>query len=51
MNSTFNQDKSELGILVLAITIEMLAHGHGLLDKHVEIFRNLWRKTLGFQDT
>lgn len=50
MNTTFNQDKSELGILILTITVQMLAHGYGLLDKHVKIFRNLRRKALGFED-
>jgi hypothetical protein len=33
-----DENEAELAVLVLAVALEMLAHGNGLLDQHVEIF-------------
>jgi hypothetical protein len=37
------QNKMELGVHVLAVSLQMLPHGHGLLDQ--EILRNFGAKT------
>ena len=50
MNAGFNENKTELGVLVLAVLLQMLADSHGLLDKAVQILRQLWCETLGAKD-
>ena len=51
MDSRLDQNQAELGILVLAAALEMLADGHGLFDQEVKIFRQLGGQTLLLQDT
>lgn len=38
MDSGFNENEPELAVFVLAVALEMLAHGDRFLDQHVEIF-------------
>lgn len=38
VDAGLNENEPELAVLVLAIALEVLAHGDGLLDQHVEIF-------------
>lgn len=40
MDSAFNQDKSELRVLVLLVAVQVLSHGDSLLDQHVQILRD-----------
>jgi len=41
MNPALNQNQTELGVLVLAIPLQVLADSHSLLDKHIQILRDL----------
>ena len=41
VDSGFDQDESELGVLVLAVALEMLAHGDGLYPQFVNYRSNL----------
>jgi hypothetical protein len=41
MDAAFNQNKAILTILVLAVALQMLAYGYGLLDEAIQIFGNL----------
>lgn len=50
MNSAFNQNQTELRISVLSVPLQMLAHGDGLLDQVVQVFRQVWSKTFGLED-
>ena len=51
VDSGFNQNKSELGVLVLVVSVQMLADGYSLLDKHVQILGDLRGKTVLLQQT
>jgi hypothetical protein len=42
VDSGLNQNEAELSVLVLAVALEMLADGHGLLDELVQILWDLW---------
>jgi hypothetical protein len=37
VNTGFDKNETELGVFVLAVALEMLADGDGLLDEHVKI--------------
>lgn len=41
VDPALDQDEAELGVLVLPVPLKMLADRHGLLDKAVEILRDL----------
>lgn len=41
VDARFDENQSELAVLVLAVHFQMLADLHGLLDEHVQIFRDL----------
>lgn len=45
MNAAFNQDKTVLAILILAIALQMLTNGHRLFDQAVKILRDLGSQT------
>lgn len=45
VNSALDENESKLGVLVLSVTVKVLADGHCLLDKHVEILRNFRSKS------
>ena len=51
MDTALDKNKTELGVLVLAISLKMLANRHGLLDELVKILRKLRGKSLLLQDT
>jgi hypothetical protein len=40
MHAGFDQDKTELRILVLPVALQMLTDRHGLLDKAVQVLRD-----------
>lgn len=50
MDTALDQNQTELGILVLAISLEVLANSDGLLDQVVQIFGQGWGKSLLLQD-
>ena len=39
MNTTLDHNQTELGITILAVTLQMLANGNSLLDQEIHIFR------------
>lgn len=45
MDSGFDQDETELGILVFSANFEVLAHGNRLFDEVPEVLRDGWAKT------
>lgn len=45
VDAGLDQNEAKLGILVATVALEMLAHGDGLLDKHIQVFRDLSGKT------
>lgn len=51
MDSALNKDKSELAILVLSVSLQMLPHVDCLLDQMVEILWNFWGKAVLFEDS
>lgn len=51
VNSWLDQNQTKFGILVLSVSFQMLADGDGTLDHVVNIFREIWGKTLSLQDS
>lgn len=51
MDSALDKDKVKLGVLVLSVLLEMLAHGHSLLDQMVQVLGDLRGHTLGLEDS
>ena len=51
VDTRFNQNKTELGILVLTVAFKMLADGNSLLDQEIEIFGQLGSQSLLLQNT
>ena len=51
MNPRFDQNETKLCISVLSVTLKMFSDRHGLLDKIIDIFWQIWSQTLGLQDT
>jgi hypothetical protein len=51
VDSGFDQNKTELGVLVLSVSFQVLSDLNGLLDKHVKILGDLGGKTVGLQET
>ena len=51
VDSALNQNKSELGILVLPVSLQMLSDGHCLLDQIVAVLGQSWGHSLALQDT
>jgi len=51
VDTRFNQNKTEFGILVLSVTFQMLTDLNGLLNKHVKIFWDFRGKSIGLQQT
>jgi hypothetical protein len=45
VDSALYQNKTELGVLILAVSLQMLPHGDGLLDQVIQILRNFGAKT------
>lgn len=46
VDARFNENEAELGVLVLAVALEVLAHGDSLLDEVVQVLRELRRETV-----
>ena len=44
MNAGFDEDEAEFGVLVLAVALEVLADGDGLVDTHQLRFSPLRQK-------
>lgn len=51
MDSGFDQNQSELGILVLSVSLQVLSDSDSLLDQVVQVFGDLWSQTVGLQDS
>lgn len=51
MDSRFDQNQSELGVLVLSVSLQVLSDRDSLLDQEVQILWDLWGQTVGLQDT
>jgi len=51
MDTGFDENETEFGVFVLAVSLEVLANRDSLLDKVPEILRDGWCKTVGLQDT
>ena len=45
VDTGFDENEAELGVLVLAVHFEMLADSNSLLDKVPEILGDLWRES------
>jgi hypothetical protein len=45
VDSALYQIKTELGVLVLAVSLQMLSHSDSLLDQVIQILRNFGAKT------
>lgn len=51
VDSGFDQNQSELGVLVLSVALQVLTDLNGLLDKHVKVLGNFGGKSVGLEDT
>ena len=51
MNAAFNEDETELRISVLAVLVEVLPHGLGLLHEEVQNFSDRRSEALLLEDT
>lgn len=51
VDTGFDQNQTELGVLVLAVALKMLAHGDSLLDEHVKILRDGRGEAVLLKDT
>merc|ERR1719244_747574 len=51
MDSAFNQNKTELGILVLPVSLKMFPDGDSLFDEVVAVLWEFGSHTFAFQDT
>merc|ERR1719415_358068 len=50
VDSALNKNESELGVLVLPVSLKMLSDGHGLLDQIVAVLGQSGSHSLAFQD-
>jgi len=51
VDSAFNQNKTELSILILPVAFKMLPDRYSLLDQIVAVLGQLWGHALALQDT
>lgn len=51
VDAGLDQDEPELAILVLAVALQMLAHGHGLLDQEIQVLWDVRGQAAALQDT
>lgn len=51
VDAALHQNEAELGVLVLALALQVLAHGNGLLDQAVQVLRDLSSQAVSTQDT
>ena len=47
VHSALDENEAELGVLVLAVALQMLAHSQGLLDQVVQVLGDLGSKACG----
>ena len=50
MDAGFDENQAELGVHVLAVALQVLAHAHSLLDQAIEILRQGRREALAAKD-
>ena len=50
MDTGLDENETELGVLVLAVALKMLADLDGLLDEHVKILGDLGSEAVGLED-
>lgn len=50
VNTGFDENETELAVLVLAVGLEVLADGDSLLDKHVEVLRDIGAQAVRLED-
>jgi hypothetical protein len=51
VDTSLDKNQTELGILILAVLLKMLADGNSLLDKVIQILRDARSKTIETKDT
>ena len=51
MDSGLDQNQSELGVLVLSVSLQVLSDGDSLLDQVVQVLWDLWSQTVRLQDS
>lgn len=51
VDSGFDQNQSELRVLVLSVSLQVLSDRDSLLDQEVQVFWDLWSQTVGLQDS
>jgi len=51
VDTGLDKNEAELGVLVLAVALEVLADGDSLLDQHVQVLGNFGSDALRLQDT
>jgi len=51
VDSGLNENEAELGVLVLAVALKVLADSNSLLDEHVQILGKLGGEAVGLQDS
>lgn len=50
VDAALDENQAELAVLVLAIELQVLAHGHRLLDQVVKVLRDLWCQAQALED-
>ena len=40
VNTALDENQTELGVAVLSVALQVLSHGHSLLDQEVHVLRN-----------
>lgn len=51
MDSRFDQNQSELSVLVLSVSFQVLSDRDSLLDQEVQVFWDFWSQTVRLQDS
>lgn len=51
MDSRFDQNQSELRVLVLSVSLQVLSDRDSLLDQEVQVLWDLWSQTVRLQDS
>ena len=51
MDTGFDENQPELGVAVLAVTLQVLTDADGLLDQVIDVLWEIWSQSLGLEDT
>lgn len=51
VDSRLDQNQSELGVLVLSVSLQVLSDSNSFLDQEVQVLWDLWGQTVGLQDS